>query len=120
MLLVDTSVWVNHLRKGDPRLQQLLMDDQILMHPFVLGEIACGSLHRRSSILGDLGQLPFALSAEHGEVLAFLEQHRLYGKGIGWIDAHLLASAALTRCRLWTLDSRLGDAAASLKLSPNN
>jgi predicted nucleic acid-binding protein len=120
MLLVDTSVWVNHLRKADSRLQQALMDDQILMHPYVLGELACGNLHRRSSILSDLDHLPLAVSAEHGEVLAFLEQHRLFGKGIGWVDAHLLASAALTRCRLWTLDSRLGDAAASLKLSPNN
>ena len=120
MLLVDTSVWVNHLRKGDPHLQQALLDDQILMHPFVLGEIACGSLHRRSNILSDLGQLPQTVLADHSEVLAFLERHRLYGKGIGWIDAHLLASAALTRCRLWTVDSRLGDAAASLKLSPNN
>jgi predicted nucleic acid-binding protein len=120
MLLVDTSVWVHHLRRGEPRLQQALLDDQILMHPFVLGELACGSLHRRSSILSDLGQLPLAKSADHAEVLAFIERHRLYGKGIGWIDAHLLASAALTRCRLWTLDSRLGDAAASLKLGPNN
>jgi predicted nucleic acid-binding protein len=120
MLLVDTSVWVNHLRRSDERLQQALLDDQVLMHPLVLGEIACGSLHRRSSILSDLGQLPQAVSAEHGEVLEFLEQHRLYGKGIGWIDAHLLASTALSRCRLWTLDSRLGDAAASLRLGPNN
>ncbi len=120
MLLVDTSVWVNHLRRSDERLKQALLDDQILMHPFVLGELACGSLHRRSSILNDLALLPLAVSAEHSEVLAFLEQHRLYGKGIGWIDAHLLASAALTRCRLWTLDSHLGDTAASLKLGPNN
>jgi predicted nucleic acid-binding protein len=120
MLLVDTSVWVNHFRRGDPRLEQALMDDRILMHPFVLGEIACGNLQRRSSILSDLGQLPHAVSAENGEVLEFLARHRLFGKGIGWVDAHLLASAALTRCRLWTLDSRLGDAAASLKLSPNN
>jgi predicted nucleic acid-binding protein len=120
MLLVDTSVWVNHFRRGDPRLEQALMDDRILMHPFVLGEIACGNLQRRSSVLSDLGQLPHAVSAENGEVLEFLARHRLFGKGIGWVDAQLLASAALTRCRLWTLDSRLGDAAASLKLSPNN
>lgn len=96
------------------------MDDRILMHPFVLGEIACGNLQRRLGILSDLGQLPHAVSADNGEVLEFLEQHRLFGKGIGWVDAHLLASAALTRCRLWTFDTRLGDAAASLKLSPNN
>jgi predicted nucleic acid-binding protein len=120
MLLVDTSVWVNHLRRSDERLQQALLDDQVLMHPLVLGEIACGSLQRRSTILSDLAQLPHAVSAENTEVLEFLEQHRLFGKGIGWIDAHLLASAALTRCRLWTTDTRLGDAAASLKLSPHN
>jgi predicted nucleic acid-binding protein len=118
MLLADTSVWVNHLRRSDPRLQQALLDDQILMHPFVLGELACGSLHKRASILSDLGELPMAISADHGEVLEFLERHRLYAKGIGWVDAHLLASAALTRCRLWTHDSRLGE--ASLKLAPNN
>jgi predicted nucleic acid-binding protein len=124
MLLTDSSVWVGHLRKSDPRLQQALLDDQILMHPFVLGELACGSLHRRASILSDLGQLPLAISARHEEVLELLERHRLYAKGIGWVDAHLLASAALTRCRLWTHDPRLADAATSLKLGlklgPNN
>ena len=120
MLLVDTSVWVNHLRRNEPRLAQALEDDQVLMHPFVLGEIACGSLRHRPSILSDLGHLPHAVSAENAEVLAFLDQHRLYGKGIGWIDAHLLASAALSRCRLWTLDSRLGEAAESLKLDAGN
>ena len=116
MFLVDTSVWVNHLRRNEPRLAQALEDDQVLMHPFVLGEIACGSLRHRSDILSDLGQLPHAVSAENAEVLTFLDQHRLYGKGIGWIDAHLLAAAVLSRCQLWTLDSRLADAAASLRL----
>lgn len=120
MLLVDTSVWVNHLRRNEPRLAQALEDDQVLMHPFVLGEIACGSLRHRSDILGDLGKLPHAVSAENAEVLTFLDQHRLYGKGIGWIDAHLLAAAVLSRCQLWTLDIRLADAAASLKLGADD
>ncbi|HLK21836.1 MAG TPA: type II toxin-antitoxin system VapC family toxin [Bryobacteraceae bacterium] len=120
MFLVDTSVWVNHFRRSDERLQQALLDGQVLMHPFVLGEIACGSLQRRSAILSDLAELPHAVSAENIEVLQFLDQHWLFGKGIGWTDAHLLASAVLTRCRLWTSDSRLSDAAASLKLAAHN
>jgi predicted nucleic acid-binding protein len=116
MFLVDTSVWVDHLRHGDPQLAQALVDDRVYIHPFVLGELACGNLPKRSSVLSDLGQLPKAKSAEDGEVLSFLEQHHLFGRGIGWIDAHLLASAALTRCHLWTLDSRLAEAALKLKL----
>jgi predicted nucleic acid-binding protein len=116
MLLADTSVWVNHLRRGEPDLAQALVDDRVFMHPFVLGELACGNLQRRSDILSDLQQLPLAVSAEDGEVMKFLDHHRLYGKGIGWIEAHLLASAALTRCFLWTLDARLAAAASALHL----
>lgn len=119
MFLADTSVWVDHLRHGDPHLAQALVDDQIFMHPFVLGELACGNLQKRSAILDDLGQLPQATSAEDTEVLMFLDQHRLFGKGIGWVDAHLLASAALTRCYLWTSDAALARAAVALGLSPN-
>lgn len=116
MILADTSVWVNHFRQGDPHLQQALLDHKILMHPFVLGEIACGSLHRRTQTMSDLQRIPQAVCAEQQEVLHLLEQHRLFSQGIGWIDAHLLASALLSRCRLWTLDSRLQEAAKRLKL----
>ncbi|HEY6390113.1 MAG TPA: type II toxin-antitoxin system VapC family toxin [Bryobacteraceae bacterium] len=118
MILVDTSVWINHLRQPDAKLQQALTERRVLMHPFVLGEIACGSLHRRSSILSDLVKLPSAVSAENYEVLSLLEQHRLFGKGIGWIDAHLLTSALLTHCRLWTDDARLHKVAVRFKIAP--
>jgi predicted nucleic acid-binding protein len=116
MILVDTSVWVNHFRYGNPRLSQALLDGHVLMHPFVVGEIACGNLRSRPKILGDLKRLPSAVAADHEEVLGFLEQHRLFGVGITWIDVHLLASARLSNCRLWTLDARLLSAAARLHL----
>ena len=88
-------------------MQQLLIDQEVLMHPFVLGEIACGNLQHRSAILTELSELPSAVVAENYEVLRLVEQHRLFGKGIGWIDAHLLTSALLTHCRLWSDDVRL-------------
>ena len=116
MVLVDTSVWVNHFRHGDPQLAQSLEDGLVLMHPFVLGEIACGNLQKRSHVLSDLQQLPLAVSAEHSEVIHFLERHKLFGSGLSWIDMHLLASALLSHCRLWTLDSRLSHAAVALRL----
>lgn len=116
MIMADTSVWVNHFRTASPRLEQVLIDRLVLMHPFVLGELACGNLSRRSSVLGDLHKLPSAVMAGHGEVLSFIEQHRLFGTGIGWIDAHLLASARLSNCRLWTLDARLRETAVKFKL----
>jgi len=117
MILADTSVWVEHLRRGDAQLSQALQDSQILMHPFVLGEIACGNLRSRSKVLNDLRLLPSAITADHDEVLAFLNLHRLFGSEITWIDIHLLASARLSACRLWTLDLRLSRAATRLHLS---
>jgi len=116
MLLVDTSVWVNHFRHGDPQLTQTLEDGLVLMHPFVLGEIACGNLQKRTQVLSDLQTLPLALSADHSEVLLLMERHRLFGSGLSWIDVHLLASSLLSHCRLWTLDARLTRAAAKLRL----
>jgi predicted nucleic acid-binding protein len=116
MILVDTSVWVNHFRQGNPRLSKALEDGEVLMHPFVVGEIACGNLRSRTKLLSDLERLPVAVAAEHEEVLGFLDQHRLYGAGITWIDAHLLASARLSHCRLWTLDTHLLAAACTLNV----
>jgi predicted nucleic acid-binding protein len=116
MILADTSVWVNHFRQDDPYLRQSLLDGQILMHPFVIGEIACGNLSSRQKLLGDLRRLPSVIPAEQDEVLGFLEQNQLFGKGITWVDAHLLASARLSACRLWTLDVRLSAAANRLRL----
>jgi predicted nucleic acid-binding protein len=116
MILADTSVWVNHFRYGDAQLSRALLDGRILMHPFVIGEIACGSLRSRPKVLSDLQRLPAAVAADHEEVLGFLDRHRLFGAGIAWIDAHLLASARLSNCRLWTLDAHLLTAATRLHL----
>ncbi|MBE3063842.1 MAG: type II toxin-antitoxin system VapC family toxin [Spirochaetes bacterium] len=117
MILVDTSVWIDHLRKGNEHLKSLLVSDEVLSHPFVVGELACGVLQKRSVILKLLQELPVALVADHEEVLRLLEKERLYGCGIGWVDAHLLASARLSGSRLWTLDTALSAAAAALNLS---
>jgi predicted nucleic acid-binding protein len=116
MILVDTSVWIEHLRAGSNRLRALLFDEQVLCHPFIVGELACGALQKRSDILGMLKALPEAHLVEHQEVLSFLEARRLYGRGIGWVDAHLLASTLLTGCTLWTLDKPLRRAAAALNV----
>jgi predicted nucleic acid-binding protein len=116
MILADTSVWVDHFRQGNPRLTEALLDGHILMHPFVVGEIACGNLRSRPKVLSDLRRLPSVITADHEEVLGFLDQHRLFGEGITWIDAHLLASALLSNCRLWTLDAHLLTAANRLHL----
>lgn len=108
MILVDTSVWVVHLRQGDAGLIDLLERSAVVMHPFVVGEIACGSLRDRETILELLQDLPAAAVASPDEVLTFIDGHVLHGKGIGYVDVHLLASVALTPgLRLWTRDSKL-------------
>lgn len=115
MILVDTSVWVDHLRRGDPALVDLLESSVVIMHPFVVGEIACGSLHDRGSILELLQDLPAAAVAESDEVLRLIESHVLHGKGIGYVDVHLLASVALTQgAKLWTRDKKLRSVAQML------
>ena len=107
MVLVDTSVWVAHLRIGVPALARTLNDGEALGHPHVVGELACGNLHNRGAILALLADLPQAVLATHEEALACIEGNRLSGKGLGWSDVHLLASALLTPVRLWTLDEAL-------------
>ena len=115
MILVDTSVWVDHLRHADAGLADLLERAQVLMHPFVVGEIACGSLAMRAPLLDLLQDLPMAPVADIDEVLGFIAQRRLHGKGIGYVDVHLLASVALTAgARLWTRDKRLRAVAETL------
>jgi len=116
VILVDTSVWVDHLRRGNERLQSLLRGERVLGHIFVLGELACGNLRNRREILGLLAALPQAPLAGHGEALDFLERAKLQGKGIGWIDIHLLTSARLSHAPLWTLDRRLARAAESISI----
>ena len=117
MILVDTSVWIDHLRNGSEQLRELLLGDQVLMHPFIVGELACGRLNKRDLVLGSLHELPVAAIASHEEALAFLETERLTGWGIGWIDVHLLAAARLSRALLWTFDASLAKAAGSLGVS---
>ena len=106
-MLVDTSVWIDHLRRGHPALAAQLEDGAVWTHPFVVGELACGNLHRRAEILSLLAALPAVPVAAHDEVLAFVEHRRLTGRGLGWIDMHLLASATLASVPLWTSDRRL-------------
>lgn len=113
-MLVDTSVWVDHFRRGDETLAALLGRADVECHPFIVGELACGRLKRRKEILGLLRSLPRAPLIEHEEALAFVEAHSLAGAGIGWIDVHLLASAKLGGTLLWTRDRRLASAARTL------
>jgi hypothetical protein len=118
MILVDTSVWIDHLRAGDAELATLLNGAQVLMHPFVLGELACGNLRNRDQVLPLLKDLPRAAVATDDEVLFFIERHTLMGRGIGYVDAHLLAAVTLGgSARLWTRDKRLRAVADSLALS---
>lgn len=118
MILVDTSVWINHLRSEMTHLSDLLDDDQVVMHPMVVGELACGNLRERDNVLESLLDLPETMSAFADEVLTFIEQHGLMGRGIGYVDMNLLASVALDdTARLWAVDRRLRDAAADLGLA---
>jgi predicted nucleic acid-binding protein len=117
MILVDTSVWVDHLRTGSARLAGLLKRGAALGHPSVLGELALGSIGKRAEILRLLGNLPQATSATDSEVLALIERERLWGLGIGYVDAQLLAATRLSRATLWTLDRRLEAAASQLGMT---
>ncbi|MBL8706339.1 MAG: type II toxin-antitoxin system VapC family toxin [Rhodospirillales bacterium] len=118
MILVDTSIWVDHLRHADATLVARLTDSRVLAHPFVIGELALGNLRNRDEVLRLLGELPGATTATDDETLAFIARHRLMGSGIGYIDAHLLTSVALTpSARLWTRDYRLDAVARKLSLA---
>lgn len=119
MILVDTSVWVDHLRIGDPELAALLQDGRVLVHPWVVGELALGQLWGRSEVLGLLQNLPHATVATDLEVLNLIEARHLFGLGIGYVDAHLLAATLLTGAGLWTRDKRLAAAASRLGLTGN-
>jgi len=113
VILVDTSIWIDHLRTGDPELGELLRDSQVLAHPWVTGELALGHLSRRSEILGLLQNLPQATVATDDEVLTLIDKRHLFGLGIGYVDAHLLAATTLTTAALlWTRDKRLAVVAA--------
>ena len=107
MVLVDTSVWVAHFRRKDRCLEALLNDGSVVCHPFIIGELACGNLKNRDEIMYLLQSLPAAVEAEHEEVLQFINDYRLMGKGLGYIDMHILASSLLTQVSLWTTDKKL-------------
>jgi predicted nucleic acid-binding protein len=118
MILVDTSVWIDHLRAGDKRLATLLNSGMVLAHPFVVGELALGNLRQREVVLTAMSDLPRASVATDGEVLHFIHRCALFGRGIGYVDAHLLAAVQLTPdAALWTSDGRLHGVAVELGLA---
>ena len=117
MVLVDTSVWVVHLREGNAQLETLLNEGIVICHPFIIGELACGTMRNRVQILSLLQSLPMAETAEHSDVMQFIDHNRLTGKGLGYVDVHLLASAFLTGVPLWTLDKKLQQASAKLRIN---
>ena len=118
MILVDTSVWVDHLRATNSSLVRLLENGQVISHPFVIGEIALGNLKKRKVVLQALECLPRASVASDREILSFINRNFLFGLGIGYVDAHLLAATRLTTdARLWTADKRLQNAAERLNLA---
>jgi hypothetical protein len=117
MVLVDTSVWVSHLREGNTKLERLLNDGDIVCHPFIVGELACGNLKNRAEILSLLQALPMSIQAEHDEVMKFIENNQLIGKGLGYIDVHLLAAAVLTGVPIWTIDKKLDGVSQEMGLN---
>ncbi len=120
MILVDTSIWVNHFKSGDKHLAQLLIDGHVMCHTYIMGELACGNMNNRKEIISLLKDLPIAPLVEFKEFLYFIDEHQLSGKGVGFVDIHLLASSKLARIKLWTADKRLNSAAADLGLNYKN
>lgn len=116
-MLVDTSVWIDHVRRAEPRLIALLDENDVDVHPFVIGELACGHLRPRDELTALLHQLPSLPTVDHDEAVVFVERHRLQRHRIGWIDVHLLASATLARATLWTRDRRLSAVARQLGIT---
>ena len=116
MVLVDTVVWVHHLRFGNLHLKELLLEGEVTCHPFIVGELACGQLKNRQEILSLLQELPVVEPIENEEILQFIENHHLMGIGLGYIDMHLLASARLTHTALWTVDKKLKEVSSRLNV----
>jgi predicted nucleic acid-binding protein len=117
IVLADTSMWIDLWRRGNTRFAHLLDQNRVVLHPFVLGEIALGRITPRAEVLRRLMKLQTPRVAQHGEVLALIERVPLWGRGIGWVDAHLLGSALLDRLHIWTLDRRLANVAHELGVS---
>ena len=117
MVLVDTSLWVEHLRHGHHELSSSLLKAEVFCHRFVIGELACGFIRNRNEVLSLLRSLPLAIEADHDEVMDFLERNHLMGKGLGLIDIHLMASALLSGMPLWTLENKLRREASRLGIA---
>lgn len=118
MILVDTSVWIDHLRSNEPRLVELLNVRRVLTHPFVTGELACGNIKNRETVLRLMRDLPFSPIVSDEEALFFIEQHSLMGRGVGYVDVHLLAATSLAGvARLWTRDKRLAAVVQTMNLA---
>lgn len=117
MILADTSVWIDYFREGLPELGERLRRGDVVMHPFVVGELACGNFSSRQATLELLQQLRSVAVAEHDEVMNFIRARKLYGRGVGYVDVHLLAAAAIAGCQLWTVDKRLHAMATSLGIA---
>jgi predicted nucleic acid-binding protein len=114
--LVDTSVWVEHFRRHNAKLAALLDRGEVVCHPFVVGELSLGSMRKRDEVLTLLSELSTAPVVAHEDALAFVERRELAGRGIGWVDVHLAASALVGRLTLWTLDRRLADVARAVRI----
>ena len=117
MVLVDTSIWISHLREGNSHLEVLLNSGDVLCHPFIIGELACGTLKNRDELLSLFNSLPIARIVEHDEVLKFIEKRNLMSMGLGYIDVHLLASALLSDSPIWSLDKKLNKIAHDMNIS---
>jgi len=116
MILVDTSVWVDHFRSGNSALAKILNDGDVICHPFIIGELACGNIKKREEILSLLQALPVAKQVNHDEILEFIEAKKLMGKGLGYVDMHLLSSALLSGALLWSLDKKLNNLSVNLNV----
>lgn len=119
MILVDTSVWIDHLRSGNKLLSNLLEEGRVITHPLIVGELSIGNISNRTLFLQLMKNLPFATEATHEEVMSFVETNRIWGKGIGYFDMHLLCSALIDSIPLWTMDKRLSGVARTFSKSSN-
>ena len=121
MVLVDTSIWISHLRYGNSRLQKLLEDGRVVIHPFIIGELACGNISNRTEIISLMQSLPMLDIIEHEELLLFIEQNQIMGKGLGFVDVHLMAAARLAGIPLWTQDKKFKQTCSRLSIDfPKN
>lgn len=117
MILVDTSVWINHFHKNDVRLARLLEEDSVYTHPFIIGELACGNINNRTEILNLIQSLPKIQVANYEEILYFVEKNKLFGRGLGYIDVHLVASCIIANARLYTHDKKLANIAIDFSIN---